>query len=60
MRTTMRTIRRLDKDLEFAERYRNLIKLFSFFGKIGFLYLIKLLPVSLNTPMEFEWKKNDK
>ena len=53
-------IRRLDKDLEFAERHRNLIKLFSFFRKIGFLYLIKLLPVSLNTPMVFEWKKNDK
>ena len=53
-------IRRIDKDHEFAERHSNLRKLISFFRKIGFLYLIKLLPVSLNTPMVFEWKKNDK
>ena len=53
-------IKRIDIDHEFAERHINLKKLITLFKKIGFLYLIKLLPVSLNTPMVFEWKKNDK
>jgi len=59
-RLIYKAIRRIDEDQEFADRHSNLRKLISLFRKTGFLYLTKLLPVSLNAPMVFEWKKNDK
>lgn len=59
-RLIYKAIKRIDEDQEFADRHSNLRKLISLFRKIGFLHLIKLMPASLNTPMVFEWKKNDK
>jgi len=59
-RVMYKAIKRIDEDQEFADRHSNLRKLILLFRKTGFLYLMKLLPASLNTPMVFEWKKNDK
>jgi len=56
-RLIYKAIGRVDEDQEFADRHNNLRKLIQFFRKTGILYLMKFLPVSLNTPMVFQWEK---
>lgn len=53
-----KTIQRIENDIEFANRHKRISKIISILKKIGILKLIQLLPISLNTPMIFEWKKN--
>lgn len=51
-------IERIDNDKEFANRHKGISNIINLLKKVGILKLIKILPVSLNTPMIFEWRKN--
>lgn len=55
-----KTIQRIENDKEFANRHIGISKFIRILKKIGILKLLIFLPVSLNTPMVFEWKKNDR
>lgn len=55
-----KTIMRLKCDKEFSNRHSGISKIINFITKIGLLKLLRLLPVFLNTPMVFEWRKNVK
>ena len=54
------TIQRLEEDEEFAYRHKRISKIINIIRKIGLLKIIQLLPIFLNTPMIFEWRKYDK
>jgi hypothetical protein len=54
-----KTIKRIEKDKEFASRHVGISKIFNILKKLYILKVLKFLPVSLNTPMVFEWTKSD-
>jgi len=54
-----KTIMRMEKDKIFFQRHQNLSQIINIIKALGLLKFIKLLPASLNTPMVFEWRKND-
>ena len=54
-----KTIQRIEIDEEFAKRHTGISKIINILKKLGVLRLFQLFPVSLNTPMVFEWSKND-
>jgi len=54
-----KTIMRMEEDKEFSHRHKGVSKIINVLKAMGLLNIIKILPVSLNTPMVFEWKKND-
>lgn len=52
-----KTIVRMEKDKEFARRHKGISRIIKIIKAIGFLKIIQILPVSLNTPMVLEWRK---
>ena len=53
-----KTVNRIENDKEFRSRHIRLNKVINLLNKFGVIKLLKILPLSLNTPMVFEWKKN--
>ena len=51
------TIIRMENDKNFAQRHKGISKILNIIKSLGLLKVFKILPVSLNTPMLFEWKK---
>ena len=55
--TLMKTFERLDKDTEFAKRQGYFISVYSILKKLHLLGFLKILPVSLTTPVIFIVRK---
>lgn len=55
-----KAINRIEVDKEFSKRHIKISKIVRVLRKIGVMNLVKILPIALNTPMIFEWRKNDR
>jgi len=53
-----KTIMRIEEDKKFAQRHQGISKIINIMKSMGILRILQILPVSLNTPMVFEWRKN--